>query len=190
MQLYRQILPFPVCQHHPSAALEVLLQPLEVAKFPIWFSSTPARPAQKDPMGYREIIHVIKSWFALIILIMKHTFPRTHIAIYTCTHHTPHLPIHIPTKTHSHLLRSSSYPRDAPLSSICIHPTKVHTLFPGKALGQLSSSRLPHHGLYHLCPRLVFPQAREFVSRNSICGSPLSKHTAWGTWWLPHNLVE
>ena len=152
--------PLPSCQHHPSAALAALPQPLEVAN-PL-FGLVPLQlPAQRDPMGCGEIIHVIKSWCALIILITIHT---SHLPI--CTHCHPY------THPHSipHTSQSTYPPKHMPSCGWAAHfretlpwPASIFTplRYPLHSLEVLwGSSPLPapiytahpHHGIYCLCP--------------------------------------
>lgn len=152
--------PLPSCQHHPSAALAALPQPLEVAN-PL-FGLVPLQlPAQRDSMGCGEIIHVIKSWCALIILITIHTshLPiRTHCHPYTHPHSIPHTS------------QSTYPPKHMPSCGWAAHfretlpwPASIFTplRYPLHSLEVLwGSSPLPapiytahlHHGIYCLCP--------------------------------------
>lgn len=146
----------PITGKHPTPPLPantIHQQHLKLCHSPssIWFSSTPAPPAQRDPMGRREIIHVIKSWFALIILIMTHTShlpTRTHCHIHMHIAHTT-LPNPHPHQNTSQPADLQLSPGDAPQTSIYTHPTKVHTLFSGSSLCHLTSSLLPLPPSWH-----------------------------------------
>lgn len=63
-------------------------------------------------MGHEEIIHVIKRWFALIILIMIHT---SHLPKLTHRHIHMHISHSTPPNPHSH--QNTSQPADMQLES-------------------------------------------------------------------------
>lgn len=73
-------------------------------------------------MGRREIIHVIKSWFALIILTIHTSLLPMHTHSPIHTHRAPPAPpIHMPAQTQPDLPTCSSRARDEPKTGVSTH---------------------------------------------------------------------
>lgn len=147
-------------------------------------------------MGRREIIHVIKSWFALIILIMIHT---SHLPMYTHCHIHMHISHHTLPNPHPHqnTLTCSSiletFPRPAPILTPLRHtPYSLEFLWVTTPLpGSHSPPQSPIMA-FAICVLKACLQWSPLDRKQKLylCGSLLTKHSAWGTWWLPDNLVK
>lgn len=147
-------------------------------------------------MGRREIIHVIKSWFALIILIMIHT---SHLPRHTHCHIHVHISQPTPPNPHPHqnTLTCSSilemFPRPAAIFTLLRYtPHALEILW---VTSPLPGSHNPPHSpimAFAICvlKACLLWSPLDCEQESYLCCSLLTKHSAWGTQWLPHNLAE